>query len=361
MTNSRPTAIHRPTARSGFGVRLGRIERHLDALTSKPGRIQLGLDLASIGFAALLPFRILPPDFLFHCVFVLLVGQAFLFGLGPTFLRLAAWAVVITGYAALAQEGGPFEPLEYAEWPLMFVIAGLVAWAADRRTATARHYVDLFRRASDRLLTVQEDERRRIALELHDGVGQILTALTLRLDAAPATRADRALEDARRLTAEALGETRRLANRLRPARLDQIGLVAALRDLALHAGIDVELATAPEVDDRRLEPAVTAEAYRVVQEALSNVARHAGVGRARIVLDATEDRLRIRVVDAGRGFDMATAAGSGLGLVGMQERARLLGCELFVETAPGRGTTIELRVPLAPVSATEAVLRTGSA
>lgn len=360
MTNLRPTAT-RPSARSGPAVPLGPIERHLDALIRRPGRVQLGLDLASIGFAALLPFRILPPDFIFHCIFVVLAGQAFLFGLGSTLRRLAAWAIVITGYAALAREDGPFQPLEYAEWPLMFVIAGLVAWAADRRAATARHYVDLFRRASDRLLTVQEDERRRIALELHDGVGQILTALTLRLEAAPAARADPALEEARRLAADALGETRRLANRLRPARLDQIGLVAALRELALHAGIDVELAVAPGVDDRRLDPAVTAEAYRVVQEALSNAARHAGVDRARIVLDGIEDRLRIRVVDTGRGFDLAAAAGLGLGLVGMQERARLLGGELSVETAPGRGTTVELRIPLAPVPAAEPVLRAGSA
>ncbi len=356
-----PPTTHRPTARSGSGVRLGRVERRLEALTRQPARAQLGLDLASIAFAALLPFRILPPDFLFHCIFVLLVGQAFLFGLGPTLRRVGAWAAVITAYAAIVHSGGPLEPMEYAEWPLMFVIAGLVAWMADRRTATAHHYVELFRRASDRLLTVQEDERRRIALELHDGVGQMLTALSLRLEATTSARDEPAIGEARRLAADALGETRRLANRLRPARLDQVGLVAALRELALHAGIGVELEVAPGVDDRRLDPAATAEAYRVVQEALSNVARHAGVDRARVVVDALEGRLRIRVVDDGRGFDLGAATGSGLGLVGMQERARLLGGELSIESAPGRGTTIELRVPLIPEPAAEPVLGTGSA
>lgn len=341
-------------------ARLGRIERRLEALGHQPRRIQLGLDLASVGFAALLPFRLLPPDFLFHCIFVLLVGQAFLFGLASTIRRVAVWAAVITGYAAVATVGGPLEPMEFAEWPLMFVIAGLVAWMADRRTATAHYYVDLFRRASDRLLTVQEDEWRRIARELHDGVGQILTALSLRLEA-PSAGQGAALDEARQLAAEALGETRRLANRLRPARLDQVGLVAALRELGEHAGIAVSVEVAPGVDDRHLDPAATAEAYRVVQEALSNVARHAGVGRAQVSVDRAYGELRIQIIDEGRGFDVASAAGSGLGLIGMQERALLLGGHLSIASSPGRGTIVELRIPLAPEPAAEPVLRAGPA
>ena len=360
MTNSHPTAASRPTARAGPSALLGRIERRLEALAHQPRRIQLGLDFASLGFAALLPFRLLPPDFLFHCIFVLLVGQAFLFGLASTMRRVAVWAAVITGYAAVATVGGPLEPMEFAEWPLMFVIAGLVAWMADRRTATAHHYVDLFRRASDRLLTVQEDERRRIALELHDGVGQILTALSLRLEA-PSAGQGAALDEARQLAAEALGETRRLANRLRPARLDQVGLVAALRELGEHAGIGVSVEVGPGVDDRRLDPAATAEAYRVVQEALSNVARHAGVGRAQVSVDRVDGELRIQIIDEGRGFDVASAAGSGLGLIGMQERALLLGGHLSIASSPGRGTIVELRIPLALEPAAEPVLRAGPA
>lgn len=367
MTNPSLTAAPRPQGRwhgrPPITRRLlARIEPRLDRLLREPRRTQLALDIASIGFVSLLPFRILPPDFLFHCVFVLLVGQAFLFGLTPTLHRVAAWAVVITGYALVTSIGAPLEPMEYAEWPLMFVIAGLVAWMADRRTATAHLYVDLFRRASDRLLTVQEDERRRIARELHDGVGQMLTALSLRLEAAQPTPRDEAnLAEARRLAADALGETRRLANRLRPARLDQVGLVGALRDLAEHAGIAVDVDVAPEVDDRRLDPAATGEAYRVVQEALSNVARHAGVDRAWIGLDLVGGWLRLRVVDEGQGFDVAAATGSGLGLVGMQERAVLLGGSLVIDSAPGSGTTVELLVPLAPEPAVEPVFGANSA
>lgn len=362
MTNPSLTAAPRPPSPRDARPSLGWIEHRLDRLLREPRRTQLALDLASVGFVTLLPFRILPPDFLFHCVFVLLVGQAFLFGLSPTMRRVAIWAVVITAYAAIASAGAPLEPMEYAEWPLMFVIAGLVAWMADRRTATAHLYVDLFRRASDRLLTVQEDERRRIARELHDGVGQMLTALSLRLEATkPRPPDEPALAEARRLAADALGETRRLANRLRPARLDQVGLVAAVRDLAEHAGITVDLDVASGVDDRRLDPAATAEAYRVLQEALSNVARHAGVDRARIGLDLVGSWLRLRVVDEGQGFDVAVATGRGLGLVGMQERAVLLGGSLVIDSGPGRGTTVELLVPLAPESAAEPVFGAGSA
>lgn len=360
MTNRGPSAAVSPASRDPDRW-LGRIEGDLEGLARRPRRLQLALDLASLGFAALVPLRILPPDFLFHCVFVLLVGQAFLFGLRPTIRRVGVWAVVITGYVTAVAVGAPLEPMEFAEWPLMFAIAALVAWMADRRTATARHYSELFRRASDRLLTVQEDERRRIARELHDGVGQMLTALSLRLEATKPGPGSNGLDEARRLAADALGETRRLANQLRPARLDQVGLVAALRELAGHAGLSVELDVAPDVDDRRLDPAATAEAYRVVQEALSNVARHAGVGLARVLVDVVEDSLQIRVVDEGRGFDVGAVAGTGLGLVGMEERAVLLGGRLRITTGPGRGTTVELVVPLAPEPLGEPVLRAGSA
>lgn len=360
MTNPVVSVPPSPTGRSLAG-RLTLVEHRLERLTRRPRQVQLSLDLASLGFAALLPLRILPPDFLFHSIFVLLVVQAFLFGLRPTLVRVGLWALVITGYVTAVTLGAPLEPMEVAEWPLMFVIAGLVAWMAERRAATARHYGELFRRASDRLLTVQEDERRRIARELHDGVGQLLTALSLRLEAAKLTTGSEVLDEARHLATDALGETRRLANRLRPARLDQVGLVAALRDLSEHAGVAVELDVAPSVDDRRLDPAATAEAYRVVQEALSNVARHAGVDRARLVLDVAEPWLRIRVVDAGCGFDVAAVAGAGLGLVGMEERALLLGGRLVIEAGPGRGTTVELLVPLGPSPTREPVFDVGSA
>ncbi len=357
MTNPHSTVASRPTAPAISHEPLGWIERRVERLRREPRAVQLGLDLAGIGFAALLPFRVLPPDFLFHCVFVTLVGQAFLFGLRPTIWRVAIWAVVITGYVAAAGLGAPVEPMEFAEWPLMFVIAALVAWMADRQMATARLYADLFRRASDRLLTVQEDERRRIARELHDGVGQLLTALQLRLEAAMPTDRERpdgeAVADARDLATEALFETRRIANRLRPARLDQVGLVAAVRDLTQHAGVPVEFDIAASVDDRRLDRATTAEAYRIVQEALSNVARHAAAGRVRIEFDVVAEWLRIRIVDDGRGFNPSKVTGSGLGLIGMEERALLLGGRLTIDSAPGRGTTVEVLIPRAPEPAPE--------
>ena len=128
----------------------------------------------------------LSAEFLFHCVFVLLVLHAFLFGLRGTLLRIGLVSVPLLLYADARAFGLDMPPLELTEWPLMFVIAALVAWMAEKRASTSRRYATLFRSASERLLTVEEDERRRIAGELHDGVGQVLTALTLTLDAAGA-------------------------------------------------------------------------------------------------------------------------------------------------------------------------------
>src|SRR6266542_4561260 len=161
------------------------IERAVAWLRGNPRAVQLLLDVAAIGFI-LLAFvsTALSAEFLFHCVFVLLTLHAFLFGLRVTLLRIGLVSIPLLLYADAKAFGLHEPPLELTEWPLMFVIAVLVAWMADRRETTSRRYAALFRRASERLLTVQEDERRRIAGELHDGVGQVLTALTLTLDAA---------------------------------------------------------------------------------------------------------------------------------------------------------------------------------
>ena len=154
-------------------------------LGKHPRVIQAGLDLAGIGFIFLaFVHSPLSAEFLFHCVFVLLVLHAFLFGLRGTLLRIGLVSIPLLMYADARAFGMDMPPLELTEWPLMFVIAGLVAWMADKRDSTSRRYAALFRIASERLLTVEEDERRRIAGELHDGVGQVLTALTLTLDAA---------------------------------------------------------------------------------------------------------------------------------------------------------------------------------
>jgi signal transduction histidine kinase len=285
-------------------------------------------------------------------IFVLLVVQAFLFGLRATLLRIGFVAVVIVVYALAGSFGLGLGQHDLAEWPLMFVIAILVALMADWRAATVRHFETLFRRASDRLLAVQEDERRRFARELHDGVGQTLTALTLRLDAAADGATDSAVAaervaSARRLAQDALLETHDLATRLRPARIEQLGLARALRDLAERSGCQVEMKIGSEASRPDLLSAhAGVEVYRIVQEALANVARHSGVGVATVSLAVRDDVLRVVVEDAGRGFDPASVRDGGLGLAGIRERTALLGGRVTIESAPGAGTRLALLVPV---------------
>jgi signal transduction histidine kinase len=294
---------------------------------------------------------ILPADVMFHVVFVVLTVQAFLFGLRATLLRIGIVSIPLLVYAN-ARYFGLTEPVfDLAEWPLMFVIAVLVAWMADRVDNTAKRYASLFRQASERLLTVEEDERRRIALELHDGVGQVLVAMTLTLDAAggslgPRAKAQR-VSAARRMAATALAEVRHLAHRMRPARLEERGLTAAVRDLAGQSGFPVRVHVDPQLDPMpALEPTMTVGVYRIVQEALANAARHSGAPVAFVSIGLHDSHLQIVISDEGRGFNPRTAVDPGIGLAGMYERAELLGGSLWIQSADGRGTSVTLDLPL---------------
>ena len=333
----------------------GRRQRVMDGwrrlLVTHPRRVEVVLDVAAISFAVLTLVQAAPAEFLIHAIFVVLVLHAFLFGLSGTLWRIGIVSVAVVVYAAAPAFGAPFPDLELTEWPLMFVIAVLVAGMADRRAATARLYEALFRRASDRLLTVQEDERTRLARELHDGVGQTMTALSLTLDAVGgggASDDSRArIATARQLAEEALADTRELANRLRPARLEQVGLAAAIRDLGARAGIPVKVDIDPAAAEVGIIDATgSVEAYRIVQEAISNAARHSGAPSIHVAVGRAGDTLRIVVSDAGRGFDPGLGRQGGLGLMGMNERAVLLGARLSIESALGRGTRVALDVPL---------------
>jgi signal transduction histidine kinase len=192
-------------------------------------------------------------------------------------------------------------------------------------------------------LRAQEEERGRIARELHDEVGQALTGLILGLEALPDDRA-RALKELARYT---LAEVRRLALDLRPSVLDHLGLEAALeryvREFSARTGIAVDLSyhlTRPL--SRELETVV----YRVVQEALTNVARHSGSPRAAVGVLEVEGEVRVFVEDEGRGFDPQGVGPGHQGLWGMRERVELSGGRLVVESAPGEGTRVQARLPL---------------
>jgi signal transduction histidine kinase len=199
-----------------------------------------------------------------------------------------------------------------------------------------------------RLATAQEDERRRLARDLHDTVGQTLTGLSL---AAAGGR----LEQVREL-ADALGrELHEVAVRLRPTALDDIGLEAGVRALAAdwsrRGGVPVEVQAAG-LGEPRLPAEVESVLYRVVQEALTNAAKHARATSVSVVVGRREGEAVAVVEDDGVGFDPDALppppAGrpGGLGLLGMRERVALLGGVLEVESAPGAGTTVYARIPL---------------
>ena len=205
------------------------------------------------------------------------------------------------------------------------------------------------RRGGRLVLRAQEEERRRVARDLHDEVNQALTAILLRLEAvsqsAPPDLAGE-LREVKTLASRAMEELLGLARQLRPAALDDHGLVAAIdgqvRRFSQQSGIAAELVTSG--DPERLSGDGEIAVYRVAQEALANAARHSGATRVEVDLSAGAGGVELRVRDDGRGFDPAVANG-GLGLDGMGERARLVGAELRVESAPGAGAEITLRVP----------------
>jgi two-component system, NarL family, sensor histidine kinase UhpB len=212
------------------------------------------------------------------------------------------------------------------------------------------------RRSGQLAMRAQEEERRRLARDLHDEVNQALTAILLRLEAlAQETPPERAPEVAelKRLVYQAMDELLNLARQLRPSALDDHGLVPAvetqLKRFSSRTGIEVRLGTEGDPDD--LSEVVQTAIYRVAQEALTNVTRHAGATVVELDLEEHEGAAELRVRDDGSGFDPSAIArnsegpAGGLGLVGMAERARLVGGELDVRSAPGGGTTITLRVP----------------
>ncbi len=207
------------------------------------------------------------------------------------------------------------------------------------------------REALRRVVAGQELERRRLARELHDETGQALTSILLGLkaveDAADPEQARRAAIAARDLVVATLQAVRRLAVELRPKALDDFGLVPALERLAETFGeqtrMDVHFEHA--LREGRLSEEVETALYRIVQEALTNVVKHAGAQHVSVVLSSSDGTVKVVIEDDGRGFE-AGGRGQGLGLVGMRERLGLLDGRLAIESTQGAGTTIVAEVPV---------------
>ena len=301
-----------------------------------------------------------PPELLFHGVFVVLTIDAFVFGRRICYQRIVAASIALLGYVLLPSFEQGVDVLDLTEWPLMFTIAIMVAWMADRERTAVRRYASLYRDARDRLVTAQEEERRRLSRDIHDGIGQTLTALTMALDAVPGATADKAAElaaHARALAGDALTEARSAAERLRPPRIEARGLGSAIRELASGCGL------AAVVEDTRYRPIDLPiddliEIYRIAQEAVGNAVRHAHASVIAVSLETIGPSLRLTIRDDGTGFD-PPSVGGGLGIPGMHERAALLGARLRITSGPDRGTAVTLDVPPAAVAAARALEESG--
>lgn len=209
---------------------------------------------------------------------------------------------------------------------------------------------------STRLLQVQEEERRSLAQELHDQIGQLLTGLRFQLESARAVAPSAPLEEALDVTGELLRSVRELTLQLRPRMLDDLGLRPALewhgKLFGKQTGIAVELElTLPSA---RLGPELETTVFRMVQEALTNVARHSGAAAAVVTVTADDHALHVEISDRGRGFDPAAALArrDSLGLAGLSERVRLAGGQLDIFSQPGQGTRLHAEFPLRPAPAT---------
>jgi signal transduction histidine kinase len=230
----------------------------------------------------------------------------------------------------------------------------------ERRAAetTLREYADRLQALSRQLMHAQETERRHIARELHDEIGQALTAVKINLltakrypersDLVP--RFDESIE----LIDTTLQRVRDLSLDLRPSILDDLGLAAALEWYvdrhARRTGLEAEFLS--ELSDARLPTYLETTCFRVAQEALTNVTRHAGARHVQVILRQVDGSLCLMILDDGRGFDVdaaraRAAGGSSIGLLGMEERALLAGGTIIIESKRGSGTLILVRLPLA--------------
>ena len=206
----------------------------------------------------------------------------------------------------------------------------------------------------EKLISAHEDERRRIARELHDEAGQALTALILNLEVAEQSR--RGLDAAqlaklKGIAEHTLTEVRRLIYDLRPSILDDFGLAAALRSYVKETiepqGIEVAMNIAGLHD--RLPSYVETAVFRIVQEALTNILKHAGANRAKVDVAQRDGRIEMTITDDGRGFNLnevTTSREGGMGLLGMRERAGLLGGTMTIHSTSGGGTRLEVAIPI---------------
>jgi signal transduction histidine kinase len=248
------------------------------------------------------------------------------------------------GVITAQDKHGPDPRFTADDMRLAEVFAQRAAVAVDLSHRVARD-------ALQRVVTAQELERRRLARELHDETGQALTSILLGLrtieEAGGETAMRAAVAEVRELVRATLQDVRQLAVELRPKALDDFGLVAAVERLAESFGEQTGITVIFEstLPAGRLPPEVETALYRIVQESLTNIVKHARADKVSIVVGRKQNLVTLVVEDDGVGFEPARARDEGLGLIGMRERVALLGGRLAVESRPGAGTTFVAEVP----------------
>ncbi len=333
-------------------VDASRVSRSLSQLTllteRNPSRVRFALDATTL-IALVLAFgQVWDPDVLFHVTWTALALQAFTSAsLRANLFRIAIAFGCLVGYWLAQIFFTRMAQMEIAEWPLMLLISIIVALMAERRRTTSRRYAELYRRTSDRLLTMQEIERKLLATDLHDGVGQALSSLALTLEAAEqrlpiADPVRESIAMSRELIASASDETRAVAGRLQPARLEQRGLLGAVRELCKRAGlpVHVDLGIGCEAALAALPGPVQVQLFRIVQEAIANAVRHSSAKTVVLSFELARSSIAVAVMDDGRGLDLAEAHDQGLGLAGMHDRANAIGGDLRITSALGEGTKV---------------------
>jgi signal transduction histidine kinase len=226
----------------------------------------------------------------------------------------------------------------------------------------AYHMQESLRHLSNRILEVQEQERTRISRELHDEVGQALTAISVNLAVlkrevpADNLRFLKKIADSQALLSQSMEAVHGFARELRPALLDDLGLLAAMRSyinaFVERTGIRLQFRAPAAEAVEAMDIAHKAVIYRVAQESLNNIAKHAEAKRVNFTIRRVQQRISIEIQDDGKGFDLEQRppgkTPDRLGLLGMQERVRLINGEFSIDSQPGRGTLVRVQIPTKP-------------
>ena len=274
--------------------------------------------------------------------------------LAATLVAMAAWELI--EILALERRHGAVSPLALALHSAQVLLVAGVTLVVIRAWRARNRHEEALKRLVETVVMAQEDERRRIAYDVHDGIAQVIVSAKQHLETCrdlatrEPERAARELATAAERLHGAVVETRRVLAALRPSAVDSLGLAGAIRrsldEAAREAGWSTRFSDG--LGDVRLPPAVETAVFRIVQETLANAARHAGGAMVEIELAIREEWLRVRVRDDGVGLLGGDAPGAsrGLGLAGMRERARLLGGSCSIASVPGEGTCVTVELPL---------------